>query len=215
MSRSIAQDIIDKLESNEITTFYLFQYTVGSTTYRYTDCEIPITTAIDGTTEVTFDTRSFSFDDVSYSAGDIVDSVSIRIDNLDSVLTAIFAGSVIVDAPALLYMILFEDDNSILATQLLFNGTLNDFELSETELSITVSSPFTKWHQTSNAKHSKLCRWKKFKGTECKYAGAELLCNRLHSRCVELSNEDNFGGFRWLPEIEDLKIWWGPTPEQM
>lgn len=34
-----------------------------------------------------------------------------------------------------------------------------------------------------------------FKGDLCQYAGAETLCNRTYTRCTELSNKTNFGGF--------------------
>jgi len=210
MSRTISQDIIDKLESNQITLFNLLQFTVGTTTYRYTDCEVPITYAVDGTAEVTFQPRAFSFDNVSYSDNDIVDSVSIRVDNLDSVLTSLFLDNVIAEEECILYLILFNDDNSILGVQQLFNGMINDFTLDESELTMTVTSIFTKWNQMSGSKHPTQCRWKVFKGVECQYAGAETECDRGYTRCDELSNTVNFGGFRWLPPIEDEKIWWGP-----
>jgi len=43
-----------------------------------------------------------------------------------------------------------------------------------------------------------MCPWI-FKGTECGYAGAETLCDRTITRCLALGNEDNFGGFPWVP----------------
>jgi len=214
MSRTISQVILDKLETNEITSFYLLQYTINSTTYRYTDCEVPIAYAVDGTAEVTFQPRTFTFENISYSNNDIVDSVSLRVDNLDSVLTSLFLDNVIAEEECILYMILFNDDNSILGVQQIFNGMINDFTLDESELKMTVTSIFTKWNQTSGSKHPTQCRWKVFKGTECGYVGAETLCDRGYTRCDALSNTDNFGGFRWLPPIEDDKVWWGPTPKE-
>lgn len=38
------------------------------------------------------------------------------------------------------------------------------------------------------------CSWV-FKGTECKYGGAESACNRTLQRCRELQNTTNYGGF--------------------
>ena len=46
--------------------------------------------------------------------------------------------------------------------------------------------------------HSKMfrnaCRWK-FKSVQCKYVGIETTCNKTFSRCQELSNTLNYGGF--------------------
>ncbi len=215
MSRTISQDVLDQLETDEITSFHLLQFTVGASTYRYTDAEVPITYAVDGTSEVTFESRGFSFDNINYSEGDIVDSVSIRVDNLDRILTSIFGDNVVREEECILYVVLFDDDNDVIDTQQIFNGFINDFSIDEIELAMTVTSIFVKWNQTSGSRHSKLCRWKKFKGTECQYAGAETLCDRSYDKCLELSNTDNFGGFRWLPPIEDVQIWWGPKPKDM
>ncbi len=214
MSRTISQDILDKLETNEITSFNLLEFTVGASTYRYTDCEVPITYATDGTTAVTFQPRSFLFENVSYSNDDIVDSCSVRVDNLDRVLTSLFIDNVIAEEECVLYIILFNDDNTVLGTQQIFNGYINDFTIDEQDLKMTITSIFTKWNQTSGSKYTSLCRWKVFKGVECQYAGAETTCDRSWDRCNnDLSNGDNYGGFRWIPDSEDITIWWGPKPK--
>ena len=213
MARTISQSILDKLESNEITSFHLLQFTINGTTYRYTDCEVPITYAVDGTSEVSFQSRGFEFGDISYSSGEIVDSCSIRIDNLDYVLTSVFVENTVVEEECSLYVIIFDDDNSILGVQQLFNGLINDFTLDESELKMTITSIFTKWNQISGSRYSSYCRWKVFKGVECQYAGAETECDRSDDRCQDLSNTDNFGGFRWLAALEDQEIWWGPKPK--
>lgn len=214
MARVIDQDILDELETSEITTFHLLEYTVNTTTYYYTDCDIPINYATDGTNVNYYVCRSFTFNNVSYSNNDIVDSCSIRVDNIDSVLTSIFADNIIVEEQAVLSMIVFDDNNAVIGSQQIFNGLINDFSLDETELKMTVTSIFAKWDQTSSSKHTALCRWKKFKGIECKYAGTETVCDRTYTRCTTLINTDNFGGFRWLPAIENVAIWWGPTPSE-
>lgn len=209
MSRTITQDILDKLESNEITSFHLLEFTINSTTYRFTDCEIPIHHATDGTTAVTFTPRAFTFDNLNYSTADIVDSCTLTIDNLDSVLTALFLGNVILENEASIWLVILNSDHDILGSTQLFKGHLNNFDLDEVEVKITISSIFTKWSQTSYSKHSALCRWPKFKGTECGYSGGESTCDRSYARCVVLGNTNNFGGFRWIPKQEDKKRWWG------
>jgi hypothetical protein len=211
MSRSIAQNILDKLVTNQITTFHLLKFTVNEVEYFYTDAEVPIYSDADGTDQ-TYLPQTFSFDNINYSNNNIIDSCSLKIDNINEVMTALFIGNTIVDEEAILYMIIFEDDNSIINTQQIFTGVLNDFNIDESELNIALTSEFTKWDQNSNIKHSALCRWKEFKGVECAYAGGETICDRTYARCVELSNTDQFGGFRWLPAQEDIDVWWGPIP---
>jgi hypothetical protein len=209
--RTIAANIIAKLESNEITSFHLLKYTVNSVVYCYTDCEVSITSSADGTVR-TYQPRKFKFDDINFSNNNIVDSGNLKIDNVDSALTSVFIDNTIIEEGAEIYLIIFNDDNTVLNTQQLFSGILNEFTLDESELSISITSIFTKWDQNSNVKHSSLCRWKRFKGTECAYSGSETRCDRTYARCVELSNTDQFGGFRWLPALEDIDIYWGPTP---
>jgi phage-related protein len=43
------------------------------------------------------------------------------------------------------------------------------------------------------------CRWKVFKGPECRYVGAETTCNRTLARCIELGMEFRFGAFPGMP----------------
>lgn len=214
MSRSISSDIITRLESNEIMLSYLLEYTIDSITYRYNNVEVPVNASINGSPQL-FEPRTFSFDSINYSYNNIIDSVNVKVDNIDSLLTTIFVDKVVSESTAVIYLIIFNDDNSVLETQQLFNGFINEFKIDESELNMTVTSIFAKWDQSSNIKHSSFCRWKQFKGEECKYSGGETVCDRSYARCVELGNIDNYGGFRWIPSIEDKEIWWGPRPEQL
>ena len=43
------------------------------------------------------------------------------------------------------------------------------------------------------------CQWE-FKGSECKYAGAETVCGKTWQRCQELENYNNYGGFPSIPK---------------
>ena len=92
---------------------------------------------------------------------------------------------------------------------LVFNGQIDSWDLTEEEISINVNSELARWSQNTQAIHSSSCRWKEFKGTECGYTGDETWCDRSYIRCDALNNTNNFGGFRWLPSIEDKDIWWG------
>lgn len=47
------------------------------------------------------------------------------------------------------------------------------------------------------------CRYKYFKGVECKYSGANAMCDRSLDQCILYGNSINFGGF---PGILDADI---------
>lgn len=47
------------------------------------------------------------------------------------------------------------------------------------------------------------CRYKFFKGSECKYSGSQTTCDRSLNTCRSYSNQTNFGGF---PGIHDRNI---------
>lgn len=38
-------------------------------------------------------------------------------------------------------------------------------------------------------------------------------CDHTWKRCAEMTNQKNFGGFRWLQYLEDKSIWWGRVPK--
>jgi hypothetical protein len=48
--------------------------------------------------------------------------------------------------------------------------------------------------------------------TECAYIGGSLWCDQSYERCVSLDNDENFGGFRFLPSLMEKDIWWGRVP---
>ncbi len=95
-----------------------------------------------------------------------------------------------------------------------FQGQVGEWLLDESKIKVTVTNQFAQWTQETISKHSPSCRWKVFKGAECQYAGTEPWCDRSYTRCQALGNTANFGGFRWLPSIEDKVIWWGTAPKE-
>lgn len=162
-----------------------------------------------------YESRGFEFESINYTLSNVMDDCTLRIDNLDSVLTSIFVGGNVEEKTASVYLGLINTaSGGILGTVLMFTGEVDSFEIDETELRLVIGSIFTRWSQQAFSKHSSSCRWKVFKGTKCGYSGTENECDKSYTRCLSLSNSANFGGFRWLPSIENKKIWWGPLPYQ-
>jgi len=154
--------------------------------------------------------RKVKLDPIRYSMGRNVDSMEIQIDNLDDALTPAFVGGTPQGSTVTLSMVVLDANYKIIATPVtLFKGIIDGWDMDEEKITLTVASELVRWNQKTLAKHSASCRWKEFKGAECAYAGAEGWCDRSFTRCTQLGNASNFGGFRWLPSIVDKEIWWG------
>lgn len=214
MSRSIIQSVLNQLEANELTTFMSLEFTDGSSWYRYTDLDVPVYAPTDSTTSHLFTPIGFRVESITYSTGNIVDEASLEIDNINQVMTSLFAGGTMQGNEASLYCGVMDANDQVLDLIKVFEGLLDSFDLDERSLKLKISSYFSQWSQETMGKHSSSCRWKKFKGAECRYAGAGDWCDRSYTRCQALNNIVHFGGFRFLPDLENKSIWWGPTPEE-
>ena len=209
MARNIDSTITDVLSGSSMTPFNLIDFTIGDTTYRYTDFQTNL--YIDSIpTSGTFQSYSFSFGGTHHSIDSIVDNVDITLLNIDALFTSLFIESDVQGSVVNLWSGLIDDsDESVLGVYRIFTGEIDEWTLAEDDLEFTVVSELYQWTQTTLKKHSSSCRWRTFKGTECSYAGAATWCDRSYARCESLANSDNFGGFRWLPTLEDVEIWWG------
>jgi hypothetical protein len=157
-----------------------------------------------------FNPRGLKFDLIKYSIQNVVDSVRIEIDNIDETLSIPFVGGTPQGAGVKIQLALLSTSYGVIASPItVFQGNLDSWNLDEEKINITVASEMVQWNQKTLAKYSPSCRWKSFKGTECKYNGSQPDCDRTYARCEALSNTANFGGFRWLPSIIDKDIWWG------
>ena len=208
--RTINASILAQLQAEELKPFYLLSWTIDGTTYRYTDCDVPIYLTNN------YSPLGFKFANIRYSINNIVDKVDVEVDNLDQVQTAIFVGGTPQGSDVVLSLVVLDADLKIVngSAVTLFEGEIDTWNLNERRLSVTVTSIFYNWGQRTLSKHSPSCRWKAFKSTECGYVGAADWCDRTYTKCVTLSNTTNYGGFRWLPSIVDREIWWGRVQGQ-
>jgi len=214
MARTLGGAIETALAGLQMFPFFCLDFTDGDNDYKYTTLDVPITLAVEGGPDGDYVSRGFEFESINYTLSNVMDDCTLRIDNLDSVLTSVFVDGTIEETTATVYLGLLDTDNTVLGTVSMFTGEVDSFDLDETEVRLVIGSIFTRWGNQAYNKHSASCRWKVFKGDECGYAGAQTWCDRSYVRCVALANTANFGGFRFLPSIENKKIWWGPTPAQ-
>lgn len=235
--RIIDSSILAELQNKQLRPFILIEMYIDSIYYRYTNCDVPIALGLvqtglypntnlypsmillPGPTYVPgalYTPRGFSIGAIQYSSSKIVDSVEVDISNLsdEESLSPVFIGGNPVGSDFLVRLVVLDinyrpigdiEDPSVL----LFKGLIDRWELDEEHIAITVASLFTDWSQTTLSRHPPSCRWKIFKGLECRYLGVGDTCDRSYAQCTAYSNTDHFGGFRWLPSIEEKEIWWG------
>lgn len=94
-------------------------------------------------------------------------------------------------------------------TEELFNGFISEWDLDESKLELKVSNEFKFWHKKTLRLPTPNCPYN-FKGDECGYADSETWCDKSPERCAALSNYDNFGGRKFIADIENKEIYWGP-----
>ena len=190
-------------EEGKMFWFVEFQF---NTTVRYTDAEIDFYAGGDK-----FETMPFEIQTINFGAKTSVDKVIVDIANVDLQMSAIFLNEDVMNKWGILYVGFLDTNNVIIGDPIeIFRGLVSTWELNEPTASIVLMNEFVFWNKRTLRKHPPSCRWA-FKGTECTYAGAETWCDRSYARCGALSNTDNFGGERWLPDLMEREIYWGKT----
>jgi hypothetical protein len=215
MSRTYSTDIQAQFESKELRPFFLLEMTISGTTYRYTDCDVPIYLSN------TYSPIGFKFQPVKYSMGTLLDKFTFTIDNLDSAFSGLFVGSTPQGSAVVLKAVVLDSSYDVVAGSAvtIFEGELDSWDITESQLKATVTSMFHQWSQKTLSKHSPSCRWKVFNsstlgstGVECASTAGGAWCDRTYARCLSLGNSTNFGGYRFLPSLVDKDIWWGKVP---
>jgi len=204
--RNYSTQITDQLAGEEFKPFYVLSMTISGTTYRYTDCQVPIYFNSNVYTSI-----GLGAINVAYSINNVVDRINIEIDNIDSAMTGLFVGGTPTGSAAQLEQVVLNSDNNVIGdvSVVLFQGEIDKWGIDEDILKVTLVSQFVRWQQVTFSPHSASCRWKAFKSTECDYAGGSTWCDRTYTRCIALANSTNFGGFRWLPSLQNIDIEWG------
>ena len=92
----------------------------------------------------------------------------------------------------------------------IFSGELTGWSLTEQKAVFDLSGIMARWNKKTLRIAQASCPWP-FKGDECGYSG-DGSCSQQFSNCEALGNYLNYGGFVYLPELQEKKIWWGQNP---
>ena len=202
--------ILAEMRGRELMPFLLLSMTLDSVNYAYTSAPMPI--ALGGTL---YQPRHLELGQVRRGAGVVVESAQITLLNLDRVLMTAFVGGAPQGSPASLSEVYLDRASRAPlgnAAVTLLAGEVGRWSLAEDVLTFTLRNSYATWSNITFNSHSPSCRWRTFKGAECGYTGTAVECDRSYARCVALGNSANFGGYRYLPDIENKAIWWGQAP---
>lgn len=150
--------------------------------------------------------RGFKVNAVPSSTTNVVDNVTIEIDDTDRGLYATLSGSAIKEFSVDLIYAVLTTNYTLLSSIKVFTGFLSQWDYVPGVCRLVASSIFVQWARVTTKKIVGSCRWNIFKGIECKYAGSQTACDRTYTTCSNYGNNLNYGGFRWLPSMVNKKI---------
>lgn len=196
-------------EAVEGKVFLLVEFEFN-TTLRYTNCDVPLykETTVSGVYDK-FSNMPFVIGPINYSAKASVDKLRIEIQNVDLTMSAVILNEDVLNKWGKVWVAFLDNDNKIIDAPIkIFQGLVSTWELNELRGNITLVNEFIFWNKKTLRKHQSACRWQ-FKGLECTYSGTATSCDQSYPKCKILQNTDNFGGFRYLPDLMEQEIHWG------
>lgn len=152
---------------------------------------------------------SFKWDSTQFSNEEVVSFMIFSLDDINKQFYQVFIDSLPDPYPVSFYLASLDEAYQIQSTILLFKGYIDNWGYDQTVLQMECSSLLNQWNRRTIRMFSGSCRWAAFRGPECKYMGEQQQCDRTYVQCESYGNTVNFGGYRWLPLLQNKKILWG------
>lgn len=204
--KTISTAINAQLEAEQFVYFYTVELRLSAITLYYTDADRPVHYS-----DIRYTPAPLSFADIAYAAALSVDQVTVEFGNASLALSAYLLGEDARNRTIIISQGVMNAAGTVLGLTNLFQGIVGEWELTEDRATIRALNELVLWRKRPLRTASATCPWV-FKGTECGYAGAGAWCDQSFSRCAELVNQVNFGGFRFLPALMEKQVWWGRVP---
>ncbi len=205
--RSIPYELNAELTKEASFIAHLLEIQLSTPVYL-TDLDIDLTWQ-----GKTYQARGMRISAVEYNISMEVDSVTLEIDNVDDFWTSIIMNEDIRGKIVVVKTVALRAPATVVAEDIKFQGIIDSVPELADKIRIEVYSPLILWRKkTPRRIHQPTCPWP-FKSPECGYTGTETWCDQSYERCSSLGNTDNFGGFRFLPSLQDKQIWWGRQPK--
>lgn len=193
--------------AKEIFSFFVTVELQFTTTYYYTDLDIPV--HYGGTRYIP---TAVKLSDIAYTGDNSVDSITLTFGNADLGMSSLLLNEDIRNKTVILSLGALNNARTCIGLENVFQGMVSEWKIDETEVTITVVNEFIFWRKKTLRNCANSCSWE-FKGTECGYAGGENWCDKSYDRCDNLHNGLNYGGFRYVSALALKKVWWGQQAE--
>ena len=204
--KTISTAINAQLEAEQFVYCYTVEIRFGAGTVYYTDADRPV-----HYNDIRYSPTPISFADIAYAAALSVDQVTVEFANASLTMSAYLLGEDARNRTIIISHAVLNSAGTCLGLTNLFQGIIGEWEITEDRATIRALNELVLWRKRPLRTASATCPWI-FRGTECAYAGAGSWCDQSFSRCAELANQANFGGFRFLPALMEKQVWWGRTP---
>lgn len=198
------------LEAETAKTFWFMDLEFDSGTLRYSDADITLYSGGNAYTP-----NSFTISNIRMTADMAIDRAQVEIQNTDLVMSGTLLNETAANRTVKIYFGCLNSSNAIIALEEIFQGFITAWGgMTVRTCPLVLGNYFMLWSKRSLRIAQATCPWAFASASdpECGYSGSETKCNKTWTRCGELANTNNFGGFRWLPALEEKKIWWGVVP---
>lgn len=176
-----------------------------ATPVYYTDLDMDV--VWNGTTYLS---RGLKFNDIKVNLTAAIDRTSFDIDNTGLEMSSLILNQDTRGRACTIYLAAMDKAGQVVAADVLFTGMLDAVKVDSKKASFDVYSHMILWKKKIPGRiHQATCPWIFKETTTCRYGGAETWCDHSYNRCTALANTANYGGFRFLPSLQNKQIWWG------
>lgn len=153
----------------------------------------------------------FNMSDITKTDGGDFQTITIELSNANQSISGLIGteGDVITGSDCIIEEVFLNEDKEIITqnTFPIFVGQANNLILSMEKITFDIEAVLGGYVNCSpNMTYGVMCQWRKFKDARCGYTGEETACDKTYTRCTELSNTSNFGGFPSLPREQVIKV---------
>jgi len=202
--RTLSTGMSAAIASEQAIGAWLLQVSLTSTFY-YTNADVDI--PYGGNKYIS---RGFEVTEIQQSANFSNDLATIEFDNVGREMSALFLAEDVANKTVICNLAIINANTyQVSAAAEMLRGYITAWNIDEEKASIKLGSEFMLWSKKTLRLPTPNCPWS-FKGTECAYAGDSDWCDKSPERCAVLDNYVNFGGRKFISDIEGQKIFWGP-----
>lgn len=210
--RTLPTNILQELAGGETQAnylVYLLDLFLSSGQVRLTNADVDI--FHEG---AWYRSRGLDFGAAEYSIGLASDSVDVEIDNTDLLVSQWVQLQEIRGRRYLHRLAVLDAQAQVMGTMVLFDGLIDSASVSRKRGRIKIHNLMIFWQRRIPRRdHSATCPWTFKAADTCRYVGGLTSCDKSWEQCGARGNTINFGGFRWLPSLQDRQIWWGRVPQ--